>query len=117
MGARLSAEDPGRDFAPTRGRVGRWRMPAGPGVRVDTAISEGDRVPPDYDNLMAKVMAEGASRDEATDRLLRALDEVEIGGLQTTLPFDRFLLRDPVFRAGRLSATSVAEHCDRPAHR
>ena len=114
---RLSAEDPGRDFAPTPGRVGRWRMPLGPGVRVDTAIVEGDRVPPDYDNLMAKVMADGASRDDAIDRLVRALDEAEIGGLQTTLPFDRFALQHPDFRAGRLSTTWVERHWDGPADR
>ena len=53
---RIAAEDPSRAFAPTPGRVGRWVMPSGPGVRVDTAIESGDRVPPDYDNLIAKLM-------------------------------------------------------------
>ena len=114
---RLSAEDPAREFAPTPGTVVRWRMPAGPGVRVDTAIREGDRVPPDYDNLIAKVMAHGPSREVAIDRLRRALDEVEIAGLQTTLPFDRFVARDATFRAGEVSTTWVAEHWDGPADR
>ncbi len=114
---RLSAEDPGRDFAPTPGRVVRWRMPAGPGVRVDTALSEGQRVPPDYDNLIAKLMTDGRTRDEAIDRLRRALDEVEVGGIQTTLPFDRFVVRDPGFRAGDVSTTWVDRHWDGPADR
>jgi acetyl/propionyl-CoA carboxylase alpha subunit len=114
---RLSAEDPARDFAPTPGRIGRWQMPAGPGVRVDTAIAAGDRVPPDYDNLIAKVMVDGPSRDAAIDRLRRALDEVEVGGLQTTLPFHRFVARDASFRAGDVSTTWVGEHWDGPADR
>jgi acetyl/propionyl-CoA carboxylase alpha subunit len=114
---RISAEDPGREFAPTPGTIRRWRMPAGPGIRVDTAIREGDRVPPDYDNLLAKVMTHGSSRDAAIDRLRRALDEVEIGGLQTTLPFDRFVARDPGFRAADVSTTWVAERWDGPADR
>jgi acetyl/propionyl-CoA carboxylase alpha subunit len=114
---RLSAEDPAREFAPTPGQITRWRMPAGPGVRVDTAIEAGDRVPPDYDNLIAKVMTEGSSRDVAIDRLRRALDEVEVAGIQTTLPFDRFVVRDAGFQAGDLSTTWVEEHWDGTADR
>ena len=109
---RLSAEDPGRDFAPTPGKVGRWVMPAGPGVRVDTAISPGDRVPPEYDNLIAKVMVQAGDRDAAIDRLRRALDETEVSGIQTTLPFHRFVATDPSFRAASLSTGWVGEHWD-----
>lgn len=110
--ARLSAEDPGRDFAPTPGRVLRWTMPAGPGVRVDTAIEAGDRVPAEYDNLIAKVMVHAGDRDAAIDRLRRALDEAEIAGIQTTLPFLRFVARDASFRNGDLSIGWVGEHWD-----
>ncbi len=113
--ARLSAEDPGRDFAPTPGTVQRWTMPAGPGVRVDTAIEAGDRVPPEYDNLIAKIMVVAADRDAAVDRLRRALDEAEIAGIQTTLPFHRFVTRDPTFRSAALSTDWVGEHWDGPA--
>jgi acetyl/propionyl-CoA carboxylase alpha subunit len=107
---RLSAEDPGRDFAPTPGRATRWRMPSGPGVRVDTGLEEGERVPPEYDNLIAKLMVHAGTRDAAIDRLRRALDETEIAGIQTTLPFHRFVALDPSFRAGLLSTDWVAEH-------
>ncbi len=114
---RLSAEDPAREFAPAPGRVGRWVMPAGPGVRVDTAIEPGERVPPDYDPLIAKLMVHAADRPAAIDRLRRALDETEIGGVQTTLPFDRFVVRDASFQAGELSTGWVPEHWDGPGQR
>ena len=107
---RISAEDPGHDFAPTPGRISHWQMPAGPGVRVDTAIAVGDRVPPEYDNLIAKVIVVAPDRDQALDRLRRAIDEAEVGGIQTTLPFHRFVARDASFRAGSLSTGWVEEH-------
>src|SRR5262249_1529273 len=83
---RLSAEDPANAFAPAPGRVGRWRMPAGPGVRVDTAVEAGERIPPDYDPLIAKLMVDAGDRTTAIRRLERALDEVEVTGVQATLP-------------------------------
>ena len=117
MEVRLAAEDPGRDFAPGPGRIRGWVLPAGPGVRVDTGLRSDDRVPPDYDNLMAKVMVHGRDRDAAIDRLRRALDETEIAGIQTTLPFHRFVVRHEGFRAGDLSIDWVAEHWDGAAER
>ena len=72
-------------------------MPAGPGVRIDTAVRAGDRIPPEYDPMIAKVMAVGGGRAEAITRLRRALDEIEVTGIQTTLPFDRALVRDAAF--------------------
>ena len=114
---RLSAEDPALDFAPTPGRVTRWVMPSGPGVRVDTALEAGERVPPEYDNLIAKVMVTAGDRDATIDRLRRALDETEVAGIQTTLPFHRFVARAASFRAGELSTGWVGEHWDGPAER
>ena len=114
---RISAEDPATDFAPTPGRATRWWMPSGPGVRVDTAMEPGARVPAEYDNLIAKVMVHAGDRDAAIDRLRRALDEVEIAGIQTTLPFHRFVARHAGFRAGELSTGWVGEHWDGPADR
>jgi acetyl/propionyl-CoA carboxylase alpha subunit len=105
---RLSAEDPARGFQPTPGRIGRWSMPAGPGVRVDTAAEPGGRVPPDYDPLIAKLLVVDRDRPAGIDRLRRALDEVEVTGLQTTLPFHRFVARHTGFRAGDLAIDWVA---------
>ncbi|HEV7811044.1 MAG TPA: biotin carboxylase N-terminal domain-containing protein [Candidatus Limnocylindrales bacterium] len=107
---RLSAEDPARAFAPTPGTITRWQMPAGPGVRVDTAIRPGDRVPPDYDPLIAKLLVVDRDRDRALDRLRRALDEVEVAGIQTTLPFHRFIARSELFRDGPPSIDWVDVH-------
>ena len=109
---RISAEDPGRDFAPTPGPIRRWVMPSGPGVRVDTAIEVGDRVPPEYDNLIAKVMVHAGDRATAIDRLARALAETEIAGIQTTLPFHRFVARADSFADAALSTDWVADHWD-----
>ncbi len=114
---RLSAEDPARSFAPAPGRVGLWRMPSGPGVRVDSAIEPGERVPPEYDPLIAKLMVVASDRAAAIARLRRALDEVEITGIQTTLPFDRFLVRHPAFQAADLSTEWADDHWNGPAER
>jgi acetyl/propionyl-CoA carboxylase alpha subunit len=109
---RLAAEDPARAFAPSPGRVGRWQMPSGPGVRVDTAIRPGERVPPDYDPMIAKIMTVGRDRASAIDRMRRALDEVQVTGTQTTLPFDRDLMRDEAFARGEISTEWVDAHWD-----
>ncbi|HEY8988383.1 MAG TPA: biotin carboxylase N-terminal domain-containing protein [Candidatus Limnocylindrales bacterium] len=91
---RVSAEDPARDFGPTSGRIGRWQMPGGPGVRVDTAVGAGERVPPDYDPLIAKILVVDGDRPAAIRRLARALDETVVTGIQTTLPFHRAVIGD-----------------------
>ena len=109
---RITAEDPSRAFAPTPGTVGRWVMASGPGVRVDTAIEAGDRVPAEYDNLIAKLMVHAPDRDAAIDRLARAIAETEIGGIQTTLPFHAAVARSDSFRAADVSTGWVDEHWD-----
>jgi acetyl-CoA carboxylase biotin carboxylase subunit len=106
---RISAEDPARAFAPAPGRIGRWEMPSGPGVRVDSAVGPGDRVAPDYDPLVAKLMVVDADRPAAIARLGRALDEIVVTGIQTTLPFHRFVARHPGFAAGDVSIDWVAD--------
>jgi acetyl/propionyl-CoA carboxylase alpha subunit/acetyl-CoA carboxylase carboxyltransferase component len=73
--ARLNAEDPDRDFAPAPGRIARLMLPAGPGIRVDTGVGEGDTIPADFDSMIAKIIAYGADRDEALGRLRRAMAE------------------------------------------
>ncbi|MBX7268123.1 ATP-grasp domain-containing protein [Micromonospora sp. Llam7] len=76
--ARLNAEDPDRDFAPSPGRIVRLVLPSGPGVRVDTGVSEGDVIPADFDSMIAKIIAYGRSRDEALGRLRRAVAETTV---------------------------------------
>jgi acetyl/propionyl-CoA carboxylase alpha subunit len=107
---RISAEDPARDFAPAPGRIGRWDMPAGPGVRVDTAVAAGERIPPDYDPLIAKIMVVDTERPAAIARLARALDETVVTGVQTTLPFHRAVIAEPAFVAGDHSIDWVDRH-------
>jgi acetyl/propionyl-CoA carboxylase alpha subunit len=114
---RLSAEDPARGFAAAPGRIGRWSMPAGEWLRVDSGVRPGDRVPPDYDPLLAKLLVVAPDRGAAIGRLRDALDRVEITGIQTTLPFHRFVARDPDFVAGNVSTDWVAERWDGEAER
>ncbi|KRE61004.1 carboxyl transferase domain-containing protein [Nostocoides sp. Soil756] len=95
--ARLNAEDPDRDFAPAPGRIAHLELPAGPGVRVDTGVAEGDSIPADFDSMIAKVIAHGRTRDEALGRLRRALREttVVIEGGATNKSFILELLDQP----------------------
>ncbi|GII77973.1 fused acetyl/propionyl-CoA carboxylase subuit alpha/methylmalonyl-CoA decarboxylase subunit alpha [Sphaerisporangium rufum] len=76
--ARLNAEDPDRDFAPAPGRIARLDLPAGPGIRVDTGVSEGDTIPADFDSMIAKIIAYGHDRDEALGRLRRAMAQTTV---------------------------------------
>jgi acetyl/propionyl-CoA carboxylase alpha subunit/acetyl-CoA carboxylase carboxyltransferase component len=95
--ARLNAEDPDRDFAPSPGRIALLDLPAGPGVRVDTGVSEGDTIPADFDSMIAKIIAHGRDRDEALGRLRRAMAEtrVIIEGGATNKSFVLDLLDQP----------------------
>ena len=95
--ARLNAEDPDRDFAPSPGRIARLDLPAGPGIRVDTGVSEGDTIPGDFDSMIAKIIAYGKDREEALGRLRRAMAEtvVIIEGGATNKSFVLDLLAQP----------------------
>ena len=106
---RVSAEDPGRSFAPVSGTIGRWRVPDGPGVRVDSGVEPGSVVGTHYDPLLAKLMVVAADRQGAIARLQRALAEFEVTGIQTTLPFHRWIAGDRAFRAGRVSTSFVPD--------
>ena len=75
---RLNAEDPGRDFAPSPGRISLLRLPSGPGIRVDSGVAEGDTVPPDFDSMMAKIIAYGDTREQAIARLRRAVADTMV---------------------------------------
>ena len=105
---RINAEDPWT-FAPSPGHLERFLLPGGPGVRVDTAFFEGATIPPQYDSLIAKLIVNGRSREEALDRMARALAEFEIEGIRTTIPFHIALMQDEDFRKGTYS-TGFVEH-------
>jgi len=98
--ARVYAEDPHRAFAPVSGRITSWRMPDGPGVRVDAGVTANTPLPVEYDPLLAKVMVLAADRPAAVARLRRALDETAVGGVQTDLSFLRWLVDEPAFVTG-----------------
>jgi acetyl-CoA carboxylase biotin carboxylase subunit len=99
---RINAEDPDR-FLPSPGKVTNLRLPGGPGVRVDSHAYVGYIVPPYYDSLLAKLIVHGRDRDEAIARMQRALGEMLIQGVQTTIPFHQKVLRHPDFLAGKTS--------------
>jgi len=89
---RINAEDASKSFAPAPGRIGAYREPTGPGVRVDSGVEEGGEVSPMYDPMVAKLIVWDADREQATRRMLRALGEFEIEGLKTLIPFHQALL-------------------------
>ncbi len=94
---RLNGEDPGRNFLPAPGRLTTFRMPSGPGVRVDSGVVEGETVSGAFDSMVAKLIVTGADRRQALQRAARALREAEIVGMPSVLPFHRALVRDPAF--------------------
>jgi len=89
---RINAEDASKKFAPAPGRIGSYVEPSGPGVRVDSGVRAGSEVSPMYDPMVAKLIVWDADREQATQRMLRALAEFEIEGLKTLIPFHRALL-------------------------
>jgi acetyl-CoA carboxylase biotin carboxylase subunit len=110
--ARITAEDPLNHFLPASGRVAALRDPAGPGVRLDSALYDGMDIPLYYDSLLSKLICWGEDRAEAMARLRRALDEYVIAGVRTTIPFARWLLDQPRFAAGDFSTDFIAETWD-----
>jgi acetyl-CoA carboxylase, biotin carboxylase subunit len=84
--ARILAEDPANNFSPSPGRITHWRAPTGAGVRVDAGFGAGSMVPPFYDSMIAKLIVHGRNRDEAVERLIRALSSFEVQGIATNLP-------------------------------
>ncbi|HEX2144349.1 MAG TPA: biotin/lipoyl-containing protein [Glycomyces sp.] len=96
---RINGEDPGRGFLPAPGAVSKLRLPAGPGVRVDTGIEEGSVIDGNFDSLLAKVIVTAPTREEALRRSRRALAEMEVEGIATVLPFHRAVIEDPAFAA------------------
>ncbi len=104
---RINAEDPARDFAPSPGRVMRWRPPAGPGVRLDTHCTEGYLVPPFYDSMIGKLIAWGENRTQATERMTAALAGFAVEGVKTTIAFHRDALGHRDFRQAQITTRWV----------
>jgi len=100
---RINAEDPGQNFRPSPGVIREYLPPGGIGVRVDSAVFPGYRIPPYYDSMIAKVITWGRTREESIARMRRALEEFVIEGVETTIPFHLQVLNHPKFLAGDIN--------------
>jgi acetyl-CoA carboxylase biotin carboxylase subunit len=110
---RINAEDVAQDFRPTPGRLERFRLPEGEGIRVDTHLREGDPVSPHYDSLLAKLIAHGPDRATAIARMDAALAAMEVEGVPTTIGLHRGILAHPDFQAGRVSTGFLEQNLER----
>jgi acetyl-CoA carboxylase, biotin carboxylase subunit len=106
---RIYAEDPVR-FLPSPGTIRTYRPPAGEGIRVDSGYAEGTAVTPHYDPMIAKLIVWGTDRAQAIDRSIGALENFSIEGIKTNVPLHLRIVRDPVFREGRLDITFLEHH-------
>jgi acetyl-CoA carboxylase, biotin carboxylase subunit len=104
---RINAEDPNESFRPSPGTIGAWSLPEMKGVRVDTHVVPGYRVPPHYDSLICKVIAHAESRDAAADRMIEALGQMRCEGVPTTIPMHLAILRSRAFRAGDYTTRAI----------
>jgi acetyl-CoA carboxylase biotin carboxylase subunit len=107
---RVCAEDPRNNFLPSVGALTDYAIPKGPGVRVDDCMEPGMEIPIFYDNMISKLIAWGEDRETAIERLIRAIDEYRITGIETTLEFGKFVLNHPDFRAGNFDTHFIAKH-------
>jgi acetyl-CoA carboxylase biotin carboxylase subunit len=107
MECRINAEDPDRDFLPCPGKVETLIWPGGPGVRVDSHIYPGYKIPPYYDSMVAKIIVHAPSRPEAIILMQRAIKETVIGPIKTTLPLHEKILIRPRFREGKVSTNFI----------
>jgi acetyl-CoA carboxylase biotin carboxylase subunit len=105
---RINAEDPDFDFRPAAGTVTDVHWPGGPGIRVDSHVYAGYRIPPNYDSLIAKIIAWAPSRDQAISRMQRALRETVIEGVKTTIPFHLRVLENAFYRRGAIYTDFIA---------
>jgi acetyl-CoA carboxylase, biotin carboxylase subunit len=110
---RLNAEDPRNGFAPSPGRIARFRPPLGPGVRLDTYVEDGAEVPPHYDSLLGKLIVWDETRPQAIERALRALGELQLEGVPTTRELAIDILRSEEFGSGRYSTGYLTEAAQR----
>jgi acetyl-CoA carboxylase biotin carboxylase subunit len=104
---RINAEDPDKGFQPSPGAITKLVLPEGKGIRVDTHLRPGDRIPPYYDSMVAKVVAHGANRGQAIDRMRLALAATKVEGVTTNLDLHRRILEWSAFTSGRYDTTSL----------
>ena len=104
---RINAEDPFNDFSPSPGKISNLNMPGGHGIRIDTHVYSGYTIPPYYDSMIAKLITTAQTREEAINKMKRALDEFVIEGISTTIPFHRKLMDDPNYISGNLSLIHI----------
>ncbi len=97
---RINAEDPYKDFRPSPGKITNLHLPGGHGVRIDTHVYSGYIIPPNYDSMIAKLITTAQTREEAINKMKRALDEFVVEGIKTTVPFHRQLMDEPDYVAG-----------------
>ncbi len=109
---RIYAEDPRDQFLPSTGTLNKHRIPSGNGIRVDAGVEEGQEVTINYDPMISKLCTYGSDREQAISRMLRALDEYEIAGCRTTIPFCRYVLQHKAFRNGEYDTHFVKELFD-----
>ncbi len=107
---RVNAEDPLNDFLPNVGRLQTYRKPSGPGVRVDDGYEEGMDIPIYYDPMISKLITHGKDRQEAIQRMVRAIEEYKITGMKTTLEFGKFVMNHPEFQKGNFSTRFIEQH-------
>jgi acetyl-CoA carboxylase biotin carboxylase subunit len=107
MECRINAEDPAHGFRPCPGVVSRWQVPGGPGVRLDTHVVTGYRVPPNYDSLLAKLLVHQPTRAEALACMRRALAEFRVEGIKTTIPLHREIFNHSAFIQGKVDTTFI----------
>lgn len=107
---RVCAEDPANNFLPDTGKLETYQPPKGPGVRVDDGYEQGQDIPIFYDPMIAKLVVHAATRDEAIDRLCRAVDEYYVKGIQTTLGFGKWAVQTEPFRTGNFDTKFIEKH-------
>lgn len=107
---RINAEDPLNDFSPSPGKIRRYRSAGGPGIRVDSGVHMGYTISPYYDSMISKLCAWGQTREEAIDRMKRALYEYVVVGVTTNIPFHKAVLQHQAFREGKLTTHFIDEH-------
>jgi acetyl-CoA carboxylase biotin carboxylase subunit len=98
---RINAEDPFNNFRPSPGKITNLHLPGGHGVRLDTHVYSGYSIPPNYDSMIAKLITTAQTREEAINKMKRALDEFIIEGIKTTIPFHRQLMNNPQYIEGK----------------